>query len=88
MLGGIGGTELIVIFMVILIFFGANKIPELARGIGQGMNEFKKASDSLKNEIEKGKKGLHDSASPGKQTTASEKEKEAVEEKEDKSTQN
>ena len=56
MLGGIGGTELIVIFLVILIFFGANKIPELARGIGQGMNEFKKASNNIKDEIEKGRR--------------------------------
>lgn len=87
MFGGIGGTELIVLFLVILIFFGANKIPELARGIGQGMNEFKKASDSLKNEIEKGKKGLYESP-PQKAEPAAEEKKEAVENKQEKTTQN
>lgn len=85
MLGGIGGTELIVIFMVILIFFGANKIPELARGIGQGMNEFKKASDNLKNEIEKGRKDLQESP-PKKDQISSQAKKDAVEDKQEKST--
>lgn len=86
MLGGIGGTELIVIFMVILIFFGANKIPELARGIGQGMNEFKKASNSLKDEIEKGKKGL-DSTPPKKEKPSKEAKEKTVEDKQEKSTE-
>ncbi|MBN2731420.1 MAG: twin-arginine translocase TatA/TatE family subunit [Balneolaceae bacterium] len=87
MLGGIGGTELIVIFLVILIFFGANKIPELARGIGQGMNEFRKASDSLKDEIEKGKKGLH-SSPPKREEPKKEAKEEVVEGKQEKSTEN
>ncbi|MFH5832441.1 twin-arginine translocase TatA/TatE family subunit [Halalkalibaculum sp. DA3122] len=56
MLGGLGGTEILVILLVILLFFGAKKIPELARGIGQGINEFKKASDQIKKEIEEGEK--------------------------------
>lgn len=85
MLGGIGGVELIVIFMVILIFFGANKIPELARGIGQGMNEFKKASNNIKNEIEKGKKDIYDAA-PKKDQLSSQDKKQAVEDKQEKST--
>ncbi len=54
MLGGLGGTEILVILLVILLFFGAKKIPELARGIGQGINEFRKASDQIKKEIEEG----------------------------------
>jgi sec-independent protein translocase protein TatA len=85
--GGIGGAELIDIFLVILIFFGANKIPELARGIGQGMNEFKKASNNLKNEIEKGKQGL--STSPPKKEEPTKKQKEeAIENKQEKSNEN
>lgn len=87
MLGGIGGTELIVIFLVILIFFGANKIPELARGIGQGMNEFKKASNNIKDEIEKGKKELNNSA-PKRERPAKKTKKEVVEDKQEKSTEN
>ena len=43
-LGDIGGSELMLIMVVILIFFGANKIPELARGLGKGIREFKDAS--------------------------------------------
>lgn len=87
MLGGIGGTELIVIFLVILIFFGADKIPELARGIGQGMNEFKKASNNLKSEIEKGKRELNNPA-PQKERPGKKTKKEVVEDKQEKSTEN
>jgi len=54
MFGTFGGTEILVILLVILLFFGAKKIPELARGIGQGINEFRKASDQIKKEIEEG----------------------------------
>ncbi|MBU0755823.1 MAG: twin-arginine translocase TatA/TatE family subunit [Planctomycetes bacterium] len=39
---GLGVQELLVIFCVLLLLFGANKIPKLARGIGQGINEFKR----------------------------------------------
>jgi sec-independent protein translocase protein TatA len=60
MFSSVGGSELLVIFLIILIFFGADKLPELMRGIGQGMNEFRKASDNLKDELEKGKRDLND----------------------------
>ncbi|MEM0999693.1 MAG: twin-arginine translocase TatA/TatE family subunit [Bacteroidota bacterium] len=51
-LGGLGGTELIIILFVILLLFGAKKIPELARGMGKGIREFKDASREIKREIE------------------------------------
>ncbi|WP_324675250.1 twin-arginine translocase TatA/TatE family subunit [Hymenobacter sp. GOD-10R] len=51
-LGDIGGSELMLILVVILIFFGANKIPELARGLGKGIREFKDASREIRSEIE------------------------------------
>lgn len=51
-LGDIGGSELILIMVVILVFFGANKIPELARGLGKGIREFKDASREIRNEFE------------------------------------
>lgn len=54
MFGGIGVPEIMIVLLVILLFFGAKRIPELARGIGQGINEFRKASDEIKKEIEKG----------------------------------
>ncbi len=49
-----GGFEIVLIVMVILLLFGAKRIPELAKGIGQGIQEFRKASDDIKKEIDKG----------------------------------
>lgn len=51
-MGSIGMPELIVIFVVILMLFGSKKLPELARGLGQGMREFKRATNEFKNELE------------------------------------
>ena len=45
---GLSGGEIIIIFLVILVLFGADKIPDLARSFGRGMNEFKKATDEIK----------------------------------------
>lgn len=47
----IGGPEMILIFVVILLLFGGKKLPELARGLGKGLREFKDASDGIKREI-------------------------------------
>jgi sec-independent protein translocase protein TatA len=51
---GLSGTELIIVLVAILVLFGAKKIPEFAKGLGKGINEFKKASrevtDSIENE--------------------------------------
>ncbi len=46
-----GGWELVVISLVILLLFGAKKLPELARGLGQGIKEFKGAVDGAKDEL-------------------------------------
>ena len=43
-MGKIGLTEIILILLVVVLLFGGRKIPELMKGIGQGMKEFKKAS--------------------------------------------
>lgn len=51
MFGNIGATEIILIVLVILLLFGAKKIPELARGIGKGMSEFKKGLRDVEDEI-------------------------------------
>ena len=51
MLGNLGAGEIILIILVILILFGAKKIPELARGIGKGMSEFKKGMKDVEDEI-------------------------------------
>ena len=49
--GFIGGWELVLILAVVLILFGAKKLPELARGLGQGIKEFKKASTDITSEL-------------------------------------
>ncbi len=43
-LGAIGAPEIIIILIIVILLFGGRKIPELMKGIGQGMKEFKKAS--------------------------------------------
>lgn len=52
--GGLGGWEIMVILLFVLIFFGANKIPEIARGMGKGIREFKDATKEIKKEVESG----------------------------------
>ena len=47
LLGILGGQEIILIIIAILILFGGKKIPELMRGIGKGLNEFTKAKDGI-----------------------------------------
>ncbi len=69
MFSGIGVPEFLIVALVFLLFFGAKRIPELARGIGQGINEFRKASDQIKREIEKGEKEGYSSAGTEKKTT-------------------
>lgn len=44
--------ELLIIALFILVFFGAKKIPEIARGMGKGIREFKDATKEIKNEID------------------------------------
>ena len=52
MFNSFGPTEIIIIALFILVFFGAKRIPELAKGLGQGIQEFRKASRDIKKEIE------------------------------------
>ncbi len=48
----LGGGEIILILALVLILFGAKKLPELARGLGQGIKEFKKATREVTDEIQ------------------------------------
>lgn len=52
----LGGTEILLILLVILLLFGAKRIPELAKGLGKGIREFKDASKGISKEIEDGLK--------------------------------
>ena len=49
-----GGWEWVIIVLVVLLLFGAKKIPELARGLGRGIREFKDATKEIKKDIEEG----------------------------------
>jgi sec-independent protein translocase protein TatA len=51
LLGNFAGPDMLIIFIVILLLFGAKKLPELARGMGQAVKEFSKAKDSLHDEL-------------------------------------
>jgi sec-independent protein translocase protein TatA len=51
---GIGGGELLLILVVILMLFGSDKIPEIARTLGKGMAQLKHATNEIKHEIQKG----------------------------------
>lgn len=53
-LGNLGATELTLIFLVVLLMFGGNKIPELMRGLGKGIREFNNAKNSVEDEIRQG----------------------------------
>jgi TatA/E family protein of Tat protein translocase len=48
---GLGTPEIIVILFVILIFFGAKKIPDLAQGLGKGLREFRKATRDVQDDL-------------------------------------
>nr|WP_169705115.1 twin-arginine translocase TatA/TatE family subunit [Runella slithyformis] len=51
---GLGGQEILLIGLIVLLLFGAKKIPELMKGLGKGIREFKDASKEVKENIEKG----------------------------------
>ncbi|HEY6951183.1 MAG TPA: twin-arginine translocase TatA/TatE family subunit [Bacteroidota bacterium] len=53
MFGNLGGGEILLILVFILIFFGPKKIPEIAQGLGKGIREFKKATKEIQDVVEK-----------------------------------
>ena len=60
MIGMPQGPEWIIILVVVLLLFGAKKLPQLARGVGKSMGEFKKARDEFENEV---KRAEHEASS-------------------------
>jgi sec-independent protein translocase protein TatA len=50
-LGNIGPSEMIIIGLVVLLMFGGKKIPELMKGLGQGVREFNKAKNQIESEV-------------------------------------
>jgi sec-independent protein translocase protein TatA len=66
-MGSIGMPEMVMIFIVILLLFGAKKLPELARGVGKSMGEFKKARDDFEREITRAETEVRVKDAPGKE---------------------
>ena len=62
MFGNIGGSELILIVLVIIVFFGPKKLPEIMKGFGQGVREFRKAARDVQEEVEKEVKQISDTS--------------------------
>lgn len=58
---GLGGTEIVIVLLIVLVLFGARRLPELGKGLGQGIREFRKASHQVRNDREG---SLEDEASP------------------------
>ena len=73
---GLSMTEILVIIAVILILFGAKKIPELARSLGRASYEFKKAKEDLVKETRELKDAAEDNAEAADQTKQPEEKKE------------
>jgi sec-independent protein translocase protein TatA len=59
-MGNLGASEIIIIVLVVLLFFGAKKIPELMQGLGKGIREFKKATRDIEEDITKEVKKIDD----------------------------
>ena len=60
------GQHIILILLLVLVFFGGKKIPELMRGLGKGIREFKDAKDNIKREIDS---QVNEDGSPNSNTT-------------------
>ena len=60
---GLGFGELLVILLIALIFIGPKKLPELAKGLGQGLKEFQKATKGFSEQLDQAKREITDAAS-------------------------
>lgn len=65
-IGGFGMSEVLVIALVVLLFFGGKKIPELMKGLGKGVKSFKDGVNEAKEEINKAKDDIEEPASKNK----------------------
>ncbi len=65
--GPLGAQEMILIFLIMLLLFGAKKLPQLARGIGKSVGEFRKAREEFEEEIRKGGEEVDVAEAAGKE---------------------
>ena len=73
-IGSLGGQELLVIFLIVLLLFGAKKLPQLARGVGKSMGEFKKAKDEFEHEIKNAEHQAQTESKPKEASKAADSE--------------
>jgi len=66
-MGPLGPQEMILIFLLMLLLFGAKKLPQLARGMGKSVGEFRKAREEFEEEIRKGSEDLDIEEAKGKE---------------------
>lgn len=67
-MGSIGMPEILLIFLVVLLVFGAKRIPEIARGLGKGIREFKDATREITSEINLDDRRIHAPKQPAQKT--------------------
>ena len=63
-IGGFGGWEVILVLAVVVLLFGAKKLPELAKGLGQGIKEFKKATNEVTEDFNRSLNAPSEHAAP------------------------
>lgn len=82
-IGGLGGPELIVIALIVLLLFGGKKVPELMKGLGKGIREFNNAKANIQSEIKEGMKEVESAEKETMQTRekVSLKEEDSVEDR-------
>ena len=69
--GSFGGQEMILLFLLVLLLFGAKKLPEFARGLGRSLGEFRKAKEEFEDEITRSSEEIDMTAnSPSKKETS------------------
>jgi len=71
-MGFLGTQEMVIIFLIFLLLFGAKKLPQLARGMGKSMGEFKKAREEFEREITRGEQEAETEAKSKKASTSKE----------------
>src|SRR6266850_4479168 len=62
-IGNLGGPDLLIILLIVFVLFGAKKLPDLARSLGESMNEFRKARQELDDHLHNATRGLNHPAS-------------------------
>ncbi|ELZ85616.1 hypothetical protein C453_07363 [Haloferax elongans ATCC BAA-1513] len=77
-----GGPELLIVLLIVVLLFGANKLPQLARSSGQAMGEFRRGRQEIEEELKEGVEGSEDE-DEDETTTAAESESETAEAKDE-----